>query len=120
MLKIALIYSLILENIPSILDEELKDCPAQYANEKETPEKKWSDVKTKLSNIDTSRLHYVMCPENYICIDFDIKDDNGNKCFEKNLEAASKWPATYAELSKGGNGIHLHYIYDGDERRIHI
>ena len=111
-------YSLVLENVPSILDEELKDCPAQYANEKETPEKKWSDVKTKLSDIDTSKIHYVMCPENYICIDFDIKDDNGNKCFEKNLEAASKWPATYAELSKGGNGIHLHYIYDGDVNKL--
>ena len=43
-----------------------------------------------------------------------IKDENGNKSFEKNLEAASKWPATYAELSKSGNGIHLHYIYKGD------
>ena len=112
-------YSLVLENLEtSILDEELKDCLAQYANEKETPEKKWSDVKTKLSNIDTRKLHYVMCPENYICIDFDIKDENGNKCFEKNLEAASKWPATYAELSKGGNGIHLHYIYDGDVSKL--
>lgn len=111
-------YSLVLEDIPSLLDEELKDCPAQYANEKETPGKKWSDVKTKLSDIDTSQLHYVMCPDNYICIDFDIKDNEGNKCFEKNLEAASKWPATYAELSKGGNGIHLHYIYDGDVSKL--
>jgi len=30
------------------------------------------------------------------------------------LEAAKKWPETYAELSKSGSGIHLHYIYDGD------
>ena len=111
-------YSLILENIPSLLDEELKDCPAQYANEKETPSKKWSDVKTYLSDIDTSKMHYVMCPENYICIDFDLMDDEGNKSFEKNLEAASKWPATYAEVSKGGNGIHLHYIYDGDASKL--
>jgi hypothetical protein len=111
-------YSLILENIPSLLDEELKDCPAQYANEKETPSKKWNDVRTHLSDIDTSRIHYVMCPENYICIDFDLKDDDGNKSFERNLEAASKWPATYAEVSKGGNGIHLHYIYDGDASKL--
>ena len=30
------------------------------------------------------------------------------------MEAASKWPKTYAELSKSGGGIHLHYIYTGD------
>ena len=111
-------YSLILENIPSLLDEELKDCPAQYANEKETPSKKWSDVRTHLSDIDTSKVHYVQCPDNYICIDFDLTDDEGNKSFEKNLEAASKWPATYAEVSKGGNGMHLHYIYDGDASKL--
>lgn len=111
-------YSLILENIPSLLDEELKDCPAQYANEKEVPEKKWENVRTHLLDIDTSMIHYVKCPENYICIDFDLTDDDGNKSFERNLEAASKWPATYAELSKGGNGIHLHYIYDGDVDKL--
>ena len=111
-------YSLVLDCKESLLDEELKDYPAQYANEKEVPEKKWSDVRTRLSDIDTSRIHYVMCPENYICIDFDLKDDDGNKSFERNLEAASKWPATYAEVSKGGNGIHLHYIYDGDVDKL--
>ena len=115
-------YSLVLENLDySILDEEFKDCLAQYANEKETPGKKWSSVKTKLSEIDTRRLHYVLPGEkfkNYIFIDFDLKDDDGNKCFEKNLEEASKWPATYAELSKGGEGIHLHYIYDGDVDKL--
>jgi hypothetical protein len=34
------------------------------------------------------------------------------------LEEASKWPATYAELSKSGNGIHLHYIYNGDVTKL--
>ena len=98
----------------SIFDRECADCPAQYANDKETPSRKWEDVKTKLSDLDTSKLHYVKVPENHIVIDFDIKDDNGNKSFEKNLEEASKWPKTYAELSKSGGGIHLHYIYGGD------
>jgi len=51
-------------------------------------------------------------------IDFDIKDESGNKSFEKNLEAASKWPATYAELSKSGAGIHLHYLYSGDVSKL--
>ena len=51
-------------------------------------------------------------------IDFDIPDENGKKCFQKNLEEASKWPATYAELSKSGEGIHLHYIYAGDPSKL--
>lgn len=70
--------------------------------------------KTKLEDLDTSKLHYVKIPENHIVIDFDIPDENGNKSYEKNLEEASKWPPTYAELSKSEQGIHLHYIYDGD------
>ena len=57
-------------------------------------------------------------PSNQIIIDFDLKDENGNKNFEKNLEEASKWPATYAELSKSGAGIHLHYIYNGDVTQL--
>ena len=67
-----------------------------------------------MSELDTSKLHYVKVPENHVVIDFDLKDESGNKSFEKNLEAAIKWPPTYAELSKGGQGIHLHYIYNGD------
>ena len=102
----------------SIFDKECKDCPAQYASSKETPSKKWDDVKTTLEKINTSKIHYVKIPENHIVIDFDIKDENGNKSFEKNLEAASKWPATYAELSKSGNGIHLHYIFTGDVTKL--
>ncbi len=102
----------------SIFDKECSDCLAQYASVKETPSKKWDDVKTTLEKIDTSKTHYVKIPENHIVIDFDIKDEDGNKSFEKNLEAASKWPSTYAELSKSGNGIHLHYIYTGDVTKL--
>ena len=102
----------------SIFDKECADCPAQYATSKETPTKKWDDVTTKLSSIDTSRLHYVKVPENHIVIDFDIPDESGKKCFDKNLEEASKWKATYAELSKSGQGIHLHYIYSGDPSKL--
>lgn len=102
----------------SIFDIECHDCPAQYANSKETPSKKWEDVTTKLTDIDTSKLHYVKVPENHIVIDFDIPDEEGNKCFELNLKEASKWPPTYAELSKSGNGIHLHYIYTGDPNKL--
>ena len=102
----------------SIFDKECMDCPAQYASAKETPSKKWDDVTTTLKDIDTSKVHYVKIPENHIVIDFDIKDEDGNKSFEKNVEAASKFPAPYAELSKSGNGIHLHYIYKGDITKL--
>ena len=112
------LYTIDFKEQESIFDKECKDCPAQYASAKETPSKKWDDVKTTLQNIKTSRTHYVKIPENHIVIDFDIKDDNGNKSFEKNLEEASKWPATYAELSKSGNGIHLHYIFKGDVTKL--
>lgn len=102
----------------SIFDKECSDCPAQYANKKETPNKKWVDVTTKLKDLNTGKIHYVKIPDNHIVIDFDIKDKDGKKSFEKNLEAASKWPATYAELSKSGAGIHLHYIYTGDVTKL--
>ena len=102
----------------SMFDNMCSECFAQYATPKETPMKAWDSVITKLSDLDTSRLHYVKVPENHIVIDFDLKDENGNKSFEKNLEAASKWPATYAELSKSGAGIHLHYIYNGDVAKL--
>ena len=102
----------------SIFDKECADCPAQYATSNETPSKKWVDVTTKLSDLDTSQIHYVKVPKNHIVIDFDIPDENGNKCFKKNVEEASKWPETYAELSKSGAGVHLHYIYDGDVTKL--
>lgn len=102
----------------SVLDDICKDCPAQYANETGTPTQKWEKVKTKLADLDTSKLHYVKVPENHIVIDFDIPGEDGKKSFERNLEAASKWPKTYAELSKSGAGIHLHYIYSGDASKL--
>lgn len=98
----------------SIFDRECADCMAQYASSQETPSRKWDVVTTKLSSLDTSKLHYVKVPENHIIIDFDIPDESGNKSLQRNMEEANKWPPTYAELSKSGAGIHLHYIYAGD------
>ena len=108
-------YSLVLENTVSLVDDALADCPAQYATDAGIPISRWANVTTKLSDLDTHRLHYVKPPENHIVIDFDLKDDNGDKSAEKNIEAASKWPTTYAEHSQGGSGIHLHYIYTGGD-----
>lgn len=102
----------------SILDRELGCYPAQYATVKETPSKRWDNVTTTLSDIDTRELHYVKPPENYIVVDFDLKNEKGEKDYEKNIQAASKWPETYAEVSKGGSGLHLHYIYDGDVTQL--
>ena len=106
------------EGIPSIFDAACADCPAQYAGDEGTPQRKWERVRSKLSQLDTAKLHYVKLPENHIVIDFDIPDDQGNKSFERNLVEASKWPVTYAEVSKSGCGIHLHYIYSGDVTRL--
>ena len=102
----------------SIFDKECASYPAQYASTNGTPLKKWDEVTSNLSDLDTSKLHYVKLPENHIVIDFDIKNEEGEKSFEINLKEASKWPPTYAELSKSGGGIHLHYIYTGDVSKV--
>ena len=102
----------------SIFDKECSDCPAQYTTEQGTPKNKWDKVSTTLKDINTKELHYVKVPENHIVIDFDIPDENGDKCLERNLEAAAKWPPTYGEYSKSGQGVHLHYIYSGDPKKL--
>jgi energy-coupling factor transporter ATP-binding protein EcfA2 len=109
---------LVMDDFESIFDTDCEHQPAQYANSNETPIKRWAEVTTTLSDIDTGKLHYVKPPLNHIVIDFDLKDDSGEKSIEKNMEAASKWPTTYAEFSKGGNGVHLHYIYEGDPTEL--
>ena len=112
-------FTLVLDETISLLDDYFADQPAQgYRGEDEygdlVPEYKWKNVRTTLKDVNTHDLHFVKISEQHIVIDFDIKDERGAKSLERNLEAASVWPATYAELSKGGGGVHLHYIYDGD------
>jgi hypothetical protein len=111
-------FSLVMEERESLLDDYLGSCPAQEANEDGTPAKRWSKVKTTLSDINTSKLHYVRVPEKHIVIDFDLKNQKGQASLERNLEAASRWPATYAELSKSKKGVHLHYEYSGDPHEL--
>lgn len=99
----------------SLFDTEYSDILAQYSNASGTPTCAWAKCITKLKDIDSSKEHYVMgMGINHIVIDFDIKDEDGNKSLALNLEAANKWPKTYAELSKSGQGIHLHYIWNGE------
>lgn len=107
-------FSLVMDEVTSLFDLEYADQPAQLAKEDGTPQQRWVSVKTTLAEVDTSQIHYVKVPETHIVIDFDLKDEDGRKSLEKNLEAASSWPATYGELSKSGAGVHLHYDYDGD------
>lgn len=111
---------LMLNSTESAFDILEADRPAQYAAKTEAgnPLKKWSNVTTTLKDIDTHQLHWVRVPENHIVIDFDLRGDDGEKSLEKNLEAARKFPKTYAETSKSGNGLHLHYIYDGDVAKL--
>jgi hypothetical protein len=110
--------ALVLDYEESMFDVAFANCPAQYSSSADTPSMRWDDVTTTLSNIDTHKVHYVKVPENHVVIDFDLKDDKGSKSLERNLDAASKWPATYTEFSKSGSGLHLHYNYDGDVKRL--
>lgn len=125
------VFSLVIDETESLFDREMADMPAQYSKEDGSPIKYWDDsvrerngkeykprpsevVSTTLKDLDTSKEHFVKVPENHIVIDFDLTDKDGKKSAERNLEAASSWPSTYAEYSKSGNGIHLHYNYEGD------
>lgn len=124
-------YTLVLEEKTSLLDEMYAGMPAQYGKHNETPAKYWTDdervidgelkkprpdqvCSTTLGDLDTRKLHFLKVPKHHIVVDFDLTDETGKKSQAKNLDAASRWPATYAELSKSGNGVHLHYDYDGD------
>jgi hypothetical protein len=134
-------FSLVMEETESLLDRELATYPAQYSKEDGSPRLYWDDsermlpnprtremelrrpeshqiVNTKLKDLDTKQEHYVKVPHNHIVIDFDLKDADGKKSAERNLEAASQWPPTYAEFSKSGDGIHLHYNYTGDPEEL--
>lgn len=102
----------------NILNKEYAKLLAQEANDSDHPKQKWDNVTTKLKDIDTTKVHYVLPPEKHVVLDFDKKDKDGNKNLELNLEAAKIFPETYAEVSKGGAGLHLHYIYEGDTAEL--
>lgn len=110
--------SLALNSHISHFDALSANYPAQLANSAGTPQKPWSEVSSTLKDIDTSKLHYVLVPKNHIVIDFDLKNEKGDKDRVLNLRKAAEFPPTYAEYSKGGEGVHLHYIYDGDVDKL--
>ena len=98
-----------------VFDEFFGGCKAQYSSENGTPKKTWMNVTTTLADTIPAEEHYVLLPEEYICIDFDLRGDNGEKDLNANLRAASAWPPTYAETSKSGGGLHLIYRYPVDK-----
>lgn len=112
---------LVLDQTTSLLDDILADCPAQYAKDDGSPELVWDQVETVLRDLDTSKVHYVLTQKydpKLIFVDFDLKNKKGEKDMLLNMEAASKFPPTYTEFSKGGCGLHLYYIYDGDVSKL--
>lgn len=109
---------LVFDHHNEVFNKLAADYPAQAALRNGNPSEKWDNVVTKLSDIQTNKLHWVKVPLNHVILDFDLKDENGKKNLELNKEAASKFPPTYAEVSKSGQGIHLHYIYDGNVNEL--
>ena len=102
------------DNVNSQIDKQFSFVPAQLANDEGTPRVKWANCHTVLRDINTRDIHYVILPKEHIIIDFDLKNEKGEKDVNLNLKEAAEYPPTYAELSKSGGGIHLHYIYTGD------
>jgi energy-coupling factor transporter ATP-binding protein EcfA2 len=98
----------------SIFDRVFAQQPAQLVTSVGGLPRKWDNNITTLGDIDTTKLHMVRPTPNLVMIDFDLKDESGNKSLKLNLEAAQTWPPTYAETSKSGKGLHLYYYYDGD------
>jgi hypothetical protein len=109
---------LVLSEQTSVFDREHSKRPAQLASKSGPPRYKWENVNENLEDIDTNKLHYVLPRENLITLDFDIKNKLGDKSLESNIKAARRLPPTYAETSKSGKGLHLHYYYDGDVSRL--
>lgn len=107
-----------LKETPSIFDKVAGTYPAQLTTSEGTPMNQWDDVSTTLSDIDTSKLHYVRLPINHIIIDFDVKNEQGEKDLSLSIQAASNFPDTYSEVSRSGNGLHLHYIYEGEVEKL--
>lgn len=115
---------LIFDSTTSRFDEIFANELAQLEIEDEThrkrPKNKWSNCKTVLKDIDTTQTHYVNVKDEYkiIFADLDLKNEKGEKDRKLNLEAAKKFPPTYAEWSKSGEGIHLYYYYSGDPSKL--
>ncbi len=105
------LYEIVLHDGPSIFDEQHPSLPAQCANEDGYPEKKWVNVKTTLSEIDTTQLHYVKVPENHIVIDFDLVDETATKISSAIFRKPRSGPLPTLKLAKADTAfIFITYI----------
>jgi phage/plasmid-associated DNA primase len=93
--------SLVLDKKSSLFDELAEDYPAQYANDNETPSKKWDSVTTTLKDLDTTKLHYVKLPLNHIVIDFDLKDES--------VELLAKCTKGWSGITESGKEVPFSY-----------
>ena len=101
---------IVLRDGQSLFDEVFASSSAQYT----LYPKKWAEVTTRLSDLDTRREHFVKTPGDILFVDFDKRKPDGTKDLEANIRAANEWPKTYAEASRSGGGLHLVYRYLGD------
>lgn len=104
----------------STFDELMADMPAQYSQDHPVyPLKQaWDDCTTTLKDLDTSREHFVKVPTQHIVVDIDGKDADGRASYEASLEIAAEFPPSYAEPSRSGDGIHIHYDFIGEVDRL--
>lgn len=115
---------LIFDSKDSKFDEIFAEEPAQLEIEDEQhrtrPQYKWTNCKTKLCDILSTEIHYVNVNDKWklIFIDLDLRNEKGEKDRTLNLEAAKRFPPTYAEYSKSGQGVHLYYYYSGDPSEL--
>ena len=109
---------LTLKSQHSLLDDYLSNYPAQYATTDGKPLYSWDVVEAQTRDLDTSKEHYINGPDILVVVDFDLKDADGNKDLAANLREAANYPPTYAETSRSGGGLHLHYIFNGDVNKL--
>lgn len=102
----------------SILKTICRECKAAYADESGIIHIDVTTSDTVLDEIDEKKTHYVVLPPDYIVIDIDLKDENGEKDLARALDAAKEFPPTYIEVSNSGKALHLHYIYSGDVKKL--
>lgn len=103
----------------SLFDLMFADEKAQIVTKNGTPFVPWNEVMSALSDIDTHKEHFVKPRDKrLICMDFDLKDEDGKKDLLRNIEAASAFPETYVETSRSGMALHLYYFYEGDIEKL--
>ena len=87
--------------------------PAQLATSTGVPSSPWTKVTTTSTDIDQSKLHYLLVDKSIIVIDIDTHKPTDKPAMEvlRKLKDVYSLPNTFAEPSRSGSGIHLYYSY---------